>query len=763
MSTSIGELVAFLGLEATEFDQGIANVDAGLKKIERGAELFAATAAAAFVAASVPVFSLVSEMEGVENAVEDMAAKLEDKLADVAAPIADSIAEILPDVQYLAEILIDAFGGPLVSAVNVATNAFGLVTDSLREMDDESVQSGVQMAAQAAGLAGVAAASIAAASKLSEVAHAFTGVNVSATKMLGSMGMVAVGVLGLITILGAAEMAWQAYSDGTTDILEAAAEAATEAANGIGESFDNALTFVRDTTLDVVDIMLKAWAKFATANEALFGESFATNLVQDASAAFSAASDEWKKTTAFENFQLALEVDAGLVSEGISRVTTAFNTGLDLVAGKLPDLASLFDDAASATDHNRIADEDEAKALAEAAATMEKWKSAMGDLISKGEETSAAFAELHQTPEQLQATFDEIDAAFADVAKQMKTEWLESIGRSVLDASGAGGIVDGAVEGAAAAGPAGAVIGGLTAVLMESEGFANLMAELSEMLAVVSNVVGGVLQALDPVIDLLSTVLAVVLSALAPILQAVSDALYSLAPLLEVLGDLVQSVSPLLQMVGEYLGLIIDVVFTLLGPALEALSAALGVVSDIIGAVVGAIAAGWNWILGAVQTIIEGIIKILPGKNQWAQDIVDSLEDAKVDTNGQTASDGYEYMLDQDSEVIATHTASMEDATDAATDVAESFYDLADSMANVPTGYKVAGVAYDAADTDLGAYAAMGTGTPEGGWGSVYVDGDIYVTADDPDSFSKALAGEVSRMGLIDGGLPVARSVGWGR
>jgi hypothetical protein len=193
-----------------------------------------------------------------------------------------------------------------------------------------------------------------------------------------------------------------------------------------------------------------------------------------------------------------------------------------------------------------------------------------------------------------------------------------------------------------------------------------------------------------------------------------------------------------------------------LGPVIDLLMQGLFYVVKGIGMGVtwlwSGILGAWNAIMGGLASLMDTIISVITfGAVKSGGDFARAM---MVDTTGLTSS------FNQLNGATYDGTSALLNLAGAADSTAQSF---ADSLSNVPTGFKTALARFNAAapqgqgmswDPGAGALAAMGAG------GGVTITGDVYVQAGTSSELLDALKAQAKRERFIKTGSPHA-SGGW--
>lgn len=293
------------------------------------------------------------------------------------------------------------------------------------------------------------------------------------------------------------------------------------------------------------------------------------------------------------------------------------------------------------------------------------------------------------------------DTSLADLGREGLGH-MGKIGEVVSAASGplataAAGVAKSAGAGAAA-GPLGALIGVLAAILTESEAFMQLVSLAAEVVKVLANALGPIIDPINRVVAALIPVGEALGEMLAPLGMLVDAVLRPMVPAYLVMANLFGALEPLLQML---VGLLVPIVYIMEVPMHAALYAFFHAVKYLglgILEVAGFIAPVMNGLFEALRAAFSSLanvqiagIKPFGFLNDWAK----TLEGAIVSTDEINAKKAELAALDWDAaQAKADEVAATKKVTEAANEAAASLF-------NLPAGYKIEAARYAAA-------AAMG-------------------------------------------------------
>jgi len=330
-----------------------------------------------------------------------------------------------------------------------------------------------------------------------------------------------------------------------------------------------------------------------------------------------------------------------------------------------------------------------------------------------------------------------------------------------------GSMITSVVQGAQTGGIWGALVAGLVELLGSSLKLERAVAHVDEWFSRAAEAFGPLIDAVHLLVANVLEALIPVFQGLTPIMQALADVITPLAPLFVLVGSMLQILQPILEFVAATLqpfAMVMDVVGRGLFEIVKVLQ--LGV-----GYVVYGISKAYNWIVSQLQKLLDAlgiefdIPKIKTG------DMLDSLQ--------ALAGETYESAM-----ATAEQNAAITEST-------EGFEKLNESLSNVPSGFKVAQKAFEAAAAAIyvggvgrgGGYVTpaegMGYGSRQtvsfsggsqtyipgadrgGGGVTIYID-RLDVRADDADSLVQQLSDIAGRKlfartgSTVGSGLPYA-------
>lgn len=276
---------------------------------------------------------------------------------------------------------------------------------------------------------------------------------------------------------------------------------------------------------------------------------------------------------------------------------------------------------------------------------------------------------------------------------------LGSAGKQILGA--VGDLADSVIQGAQQGGVWGAVIAAFMELAKKTASalkfldvameFVKRLAEMVEPLVrpifeALTNLLGGILSMIGPLFI-----------ALQPLFDAIGKLLENLGPILSAIGYLIQALAPIIEVIGKIVGKIVE----LLKPVFELIAGVIKVIATVILGIIIALneiaAAFGDEAAKAESAKLKGIVD-----KMWAPG---SAEAEAADRAAAAAH---------------LRAAADEDAAAAAQKVAES-------MSNVPSGYRIANARYQA---DLGITSGNAYQAGGGGGGGVTINGDVHITSD---------------------------------
>lgn len=295
----------------------------------------------------------------------------------------------------------------------------------------------------------------------------------------------------------------------------------------------------------------------------------------------------------------------------------------------------------------------------------------------------------------------EAQQAIADRAKALAeamAQARDALAQKLLGRLGeAPSVVESGMQGAAVAGPLGAVAAVVGDLLTRSEHFKAIVEMVNTVIQKVADVLGRMLTPLMPLVGAVLNVVDVVVSALGPAFTALGTVLEPLAPMFMLLGTML---APLFQVLGSMLKTLVDPISSLIREVMPALFEVFKVVGLVVMNVVLGIREAWNAVVGAVQSVLRGIaqFEIFGGRpfaflNDWA----DGLEGATSDTSGLALA-----IQNLTSMTFEQATAAAQQAT-AAYQAASAMDKMTQSLSNAPSTWKYALRAFEAQDARGGA------------------------------------------------------------
>ena len=358
---------------------------------------------------------------------------------------------------------------------------------------------------------------------------------------------------------------------------------------------------------------------------------------------------------------------------------------------------------------------------------------------------------------------------FSDAAGKFADEWKERFLKAGTDIAGAahqaagtimsrmgevGGVINSVVQGFQSGGVWGAIIALIAEVITRLEGFAQVVewlnATFKQTIGNISKHTQGLFDGISKVAESIHKVAGALEGALGsvlkPIFDLVGQVLGSIAslfeplvPVLEALGEVLKPIGALFQVIG----LALDA----LKPVLIIVGTVLKVVALVVMGIMYAMASVWNGILTFIYNLLTHIdpnaAKELSGSGIFA-----NTAKMKEDMDKLALSIAEPFMGPaQQLEVAGTGAAA---GMNAAADAANQF---AESLSNVPTGYKVAAARFAATQ-------AVGSGwdvfqSPK----APIVIENLTIQADDPKGFLEKLKVYEARSSFRQRGTTVPEGI----
>ncbi len=271
-------------------------------------------------------------------------------------------------------------------------------------------------------------------------------------------------------------------------------------------------------------------------------------------------------------------------------------------------------------------------------------------------------------------------------------------------------VTQGAATGAQAGGVWGGIIGAIIGLITSSAQFAELMEFLNTRLQKLADVIGMVMEGLEPVFGAFSSITTIIMEVLGPILKQVGDAFKGLAPLLMVIGQIVE---------------VIAIMWTSFGASMQVLASIIEVVSRILYQVISAImfilmpilkviATVHNAIMTVLREVFEALSKI-PLVGKLFKGLAKSFDDSIIDIKA--LDDSMKQFGDQAKDFSDTHYDAAEDAAQKLYDMGSAAESVSESLKNVPEGFKVALARFNAQDAEDPNERFASDGTSQGGGG----------------------------------------------
>jgi len=584
--------------------------------------------------------------------------------------------------------------------------------------------------------------------------------------MVAAIGEFADGLLGLVTGSYDAGTAFEKMTMGIIWTMVATAAAVGQIVGGLVASVADALAGLLDVTPGMGGIA--GTLKSAGADIRSEMSSFANNLMYDIAGGTI-------------NMEAEANAAAGSVAE-FSMITDAAATSTTDYANALDGLVGVLSGAqgkASKAKTEKAAKVKEYDPFSDTAAafgmTGDELSNRIEELLPKPTkaveydplaDTAAAFG---MTVEEFTARTEELDKATKDriEAEKDAIDAMKAFRAAMTDKllGGLGKLqetINSAVSGFQSGGVWGALIAVLVELLVSSETMANISKTLDDVFGQISDAFGQLLVGVHLVVGNMLLLVAQLVNGLAPLFEFVSDIFAGIAPLLIVLGVVVGTFADLLSVILAPL----EGVMGILSLVFEGLFLLLKGVAQVIMVAMLGIQQIWNGILDALIWVLGGLSKIFGGLDE----VIAKMEGMKADTDATSAA------LNDLSNM--TYDAAMAQAEQNVTvqETTESLNAMNAALVNVPSGYKVALARFAAmsegrwgssmiADLQIPAMASggvtlgptlalVGERGPEavipldrlsefgGGGGrgaAIVITGDVYVSADDPETFMNQL------------------------
>jgi phage-related protein len=243
---------------------------------------------------------------------------------------------------------------------------------------------------------------------------------------------------------------------------------------------------------------------------------------------------------------------------------------------------------------------------------------------------------------------------------------------------------------------AGGIIGALISLLTASKGFSKIMSMLGNIFQMVADTVGVIVEGLGPIIGMVGNILQTVLAPIGNLLASFGPLFESIGAILALLGPIMKALEPIIQLFGKVVEAVLDVVTFVVDKILFPVIKAIGTAAIWVAMKLGE---AWNWIIDA----LKDVVKFLLG---WVDDVfgtnirkdVDAWASRwKVNTDAMAKSiDDLKNLSLDKAKADAKAAESAWGASEGMDKINESAKELAESLTNLPSGYKTLAAQYAA-------------------------------------------------------------------
>lgn len=322
-----------------------------------------------------------------------------------------------------------------------------------------------------------------------------------------------------------------------------------------------------------------------------------------------------------------------------------------------------------------------------------------------------------------------------EVAQKQRDKVKATLG-IVLDGMGAlGTTVNAIMQGMQSGGVWGALIAAIMEVFKRMESFQQMLRifeyGLQRLGQMLEPLLGPIFKLIGDATAMGTEILVPLFEALQPLFEAIASALKDTLPFLVLLGFLFKAFAPIIKAIATILGSVLKV----LQPVLKFLFEIAKVVLLVILTIINAIIEIWNGLIDAIAEIVKAVVDVFTAGQGGAAVAADIRKAKAQDLRGDIAE--LQQLTWDQAQATVENTGATWDAAAANTEAAKSARDVAESLTNVPSGYKVALARYDAAQAES-AYAQVvsGGGAAAGGGSSTttVINGDVNVNSDAEDT-----------------------------
>jgi tape measure domain-containing protein len=524
------------------------------------------------------------------------------------------------------------------------------VTAAFNALDEETQKQIVQFGVLSSGAVAFASGLALAAKQAQAMGPALLQMAKASLPLAASWAAVAVGVAGVVLLIGAAEQAFQAMGTSWGEVLDDMLDGLSEWMTTAWKWWDDLFTNARD-----------GWIKLAEAMGLVTGAQ-AQGLMQGSVmgdiGAFADSIAAATKDNVVDPIIASFKTGLGVLGSGLGSVLS--DAVKDAMKGAVADKPFQLDDpgggggtgGASAGMPKGIVSSYDAGAAAMA--------SVNAGVVAVGEETGLTLEEMAQRVADARAS---LGAAFTSSFQ---------------------GLIDGFKQGQVLGS---GVFGIMATLLTSSDQFQRAQEVLAKGFQGLSNGVGALITGLMPLIRTVGNLLSVVGQALAPVFRELGERISAqLQPTLNALGPVLQAFGTIMAAISQAMGGVREIMSGALEPAFKALHEVMKGVAWVALAIAWALGKAWNAVLDAIIAVVDLFVK----KNS---DVLKKLEGMKVDTDAISES---MKTLGQTTDQLAASTTT---AASAMATVTASAAETASSLTNLPQAFKTSLARYTVADS----------------------------------------------------------------
>lgn len=293
-------------------------------------------------------------------------------------------------------------------------------------------------------------------------------------------------------------------------------------------------------------------------------------------------------------------------------------------------------------------------------------------------------------------------------------------------------VVSAGIQGAAAGGVGGAIAAAAVELLSQSEQFRDVQTILGAMLRVLADGLGRVFEGALPLLGAVFNVFAEVMSVLGPVFEMIGTVLEPFIPVVQVIAGILSVLGPLF-VVFQRAMLLLQAPLTLLmsSGVLRLTFEGLKWLGVGLGYIARALSWTYNVIVDVIADVLDwvGRLEVLGLRPfEFMADAAAAVRDMAVNMGELIGSvDALMGLTWESAMATAQDTATTILHTEATTAAADAVDRFAESLTNVPEGFRIAATRYGA--MDVASYSGLGTGRAGlsgAGGTTVVVNGNVY-------------------------------------